>query len=299
MMERVKKEAAQIRRDGWDSIIEQWSHGEGDNPFRLGMYAAWENPDAAFQAGDDENFLVVVPFSGGLDSTTALVMALEAGLPVVPVYVDTGAGYAAAEIEACRQLVKRLDYPLMEPLQVVTVDVNYRKHMHHDTGRNAIIIARLLDWFPVGTWGEIWFSSTATWGECPHVGGDKSWRWIADMQALIYALGCDARINTPVGGLTKADEVEYLVQHVGLQFALDARSCYANDEGHCGRCLACFKRAIAFGIAGYGSEVLATYPNGVNFSECVNDMTLDDRNSIYRPERMLAPIGYTRIEGWA
>lgn len=296
-MKRINQTRLEVSQATRHGVVNIWAQGRGKGKMAESTYAAWENPDREFDPGNDDDFKIVVPFSGGLDSFAAATMSVYAGFDPDLVYVDTGVGYSPLERSAAELCAAELG----RQVRVVERPVEYVHHEHHDLARNLIIVwllAAELD--EADQWGELWFGNTAEWGEMPVKGGDKAFRFFGDAQALLYAENMDVRISNPVGGMSKADIVRYLVHHHGIDIALSARSCYSHtDPGQCGECLCCFKRYLAFHSAGY-PEVHDTYTT-LGFQPLVDDFMLhlnDQNNVIYSGIRMAEPLRILSREGW-
>lgn len=209
-------------------------------------------------------FTILLAMTGGMDSTTLWRMLEEAGSPYRMVYVEMGQPYAAAERAAIRAVTGR------DPDEVVTLgDLGFVRHHHILAGRNAILLwelARLLCERDGGGWGELWFGNLA--GESPVAGGDKSRRFFNDMQALLTLEGYDARIVTPLLGLTKTDEVCYWRARGEIATLKKTRSCFSSEGvEQCGRCQACFLKWAAFTAA--GEDCSDCFPAGTQFAEHV------------------------------
>lgn len=218
---------------------------------------------------EDPRFQVLVPLSAGMDSLTAYGMALAAGLPARALYVDTGAAYSPVEVAVARDLVDRLD-PRGLGLVELAAEVEYLRHRYVDCGRNEVIVWALADWLRPAGWGQLWFGNTAEWQETPVVGGDKSHRWLVTMQHLLTAEGHDLLLCSPLAGLAKADLVRWWEARGQLDVLLAGRSCYDTQPGHCGRCRSCFRRWLAFCVAGHQDAVEATYTRGMDWQPHVD-----------------------------
>lgn len=203
-------------------------------------------------------FRVVVPASGGLDSSTCLVMAVRAGLPVVPVYIDSGVDYCAQEINHASQVCAALGLDLR--VEVIR-DVPYGDIGYIQPARNLLFLVHLAEWVrESGWWGEVWFGDESGEGERDIVGGDKSHRYYSLTQHLLSVQGYDLRIVNPLVGMTKVDEVWFLDQW--SQVLPLVRSCHRPGPGHCGECWACLRLYVALKASGMEGEVESRWPNG-------------------------------------
>jgi len=231
-----------------------WRLGRDDTAFRRQMLPHADR--------DDPRFRIIIPVSGGLDSSTCYRMARAAGLPVEAVMAATGVPYARRDREAALRLTEGR-------LHMLEVGDDWTAVGDFQIGRNSIIVWRLLEWAHAhGWWGEVWFGHLGgNYLETPIVGGDKSFRWASTMQHMATANGFDFRLSSPLIGMSKADCVSWWAARGWLEDALAARSCFADMPGHCGRCWACLYRYVAFAARGYRRQVEATYPDGIDFTE--------------------------------
>lgn len=243
-----------LASDGGD-VARAWTGRSRRTQFRRDMLP--------HQDRDDPDFRILVPMSGGLDSATCHRMAVEAGLPVEPILVDTGVDYVHHDAAAAARLVGA-------PVRTITLpQVEWETASDFQTGRNSLIVwALLAEMDARGWWGEVWFGNLGgNYLETPIIGGDKSFRWLSAMQHLATAHGYDARIASPLGGMSKADAVSWWAARGLIDVALTARSCFADMPGQCGRCWACLYRYVAFTARGYREQVEATYEHGIDFAE--------------------------------
>jgi 7-cyano-7-deazaguanine synthase in queuosine biosynthesis len=197
-----------------------------------------ENP--AYVAPTDDGFRVYVPLTGGMDSTTLWQMALEAGQPAVPVYMDFGQPYAEQEIEVASALAARTGHTLV----VFRETMPFKQFDYILLARNAAVIYRIAEHARTfGTWGEVWFGNLA--GESPIQGGDKSRRFFNDTQALLALRGYDLRICNPLIGMDKPDEVAYWRSR-DIDTLIHTKSCFSVASRQCGECQTCFRKWVAF-----------------------------------------------------
>jgi 7-cyano-7-deazaguanine synthase in queuosine biosynthesis len=208
------------------------------------QYAVPENPDA--DVPTDGRFVVAVPCSGGLDSSTVAEMAADAGVPRRLYYVDVGQPYAADEIAAVRRVTRTEPVVLTGPPSPVRYDYLL-------PGRNAAIVWTIAaDLRARGEWGEVWFGNLS--GETPTIGGDKSARFFATLQGLLTLTGHDVRVVNVLAGLDKPDLVRWWAARGDVDRAIATRTCFVPGEQHCGRCQACFRRLVAFEAAGFDTS---------------------------------------------
>ncbi len=203
-----------------------------------------ENPEASamFHVEREDGYRVVVPVTGGLDSTTLWLLAREAGLPVEAVYVRVGAPYERKELDALDRI----------GIEATVIDGASGKLRfgHILVGRNANIIFAIAAMMRErGWWGQLWFGNLA--GESPAVGGDKSARFLATTQHLLTLRGYDVQLCSPLGALDKPDLVRLGQEHAWLDHLVLTVSCFDGERAlSCGQCQACFRRVVAFEAAG-------------------------------------------------
>lgn len=243
--------------DALDALVE-WRCDQRDGEDPLGtistrvhnsrwtsaMEAVPENPALDDPPSIDLNYRVVVPVTGGMDSTTAWAMAMEAGVNAVPVYVDTGQEYAKAEREVVDQLVRERHVWDLEAMPIA------ERWQHVMPRRNAVILLTIAEWMQEeGWWGEVWFGNLA--GETPAWGGDKSARFVNTTQQLMVALGYDVQIVQPLRGLDKTDLVRWWQARGLIDVLATTKSCLDPVMRACGRCQTCFRKYVAFRASGF------------------------------------------------
>lgn len=261
--------------------VAAWTRCDTTTDFRAEMSSVPENP-ATPGYQDDPAFRVTVALSGGLDSTTAWAMAEVAGLPVDPVYVDTGSDYSPIERAICADI-------LGKPLPAVELQVDYDHHAHIDVGRNAVIIWTLAQRMTAaGQWGQLWFANNAGFSETPSRGGDKSYRFFTTMQQLLTLNRMDVHLANPVGAMGKVDMVAWWCARGRVTEALRTFSCFHPVEGErCGGCWACFRWYVAFMANGVDPRHL--FSNGGRWTRETVGRVLDPPPGLtYAPGR-LAP----------
>lgn len=197
-----------------------------------------ENPD--YQEADNSPFKVYIPVTGGMDSLTLWQMAIESGYPVCPIYIDAGQEYASLEIEKASEIVEEAGYSL----EVINVNMPFKRYKHILLGRNAVVIYIIAELMKQrGEWGEIWLGNLA--GESPILGGDKSRRFLNDTQRLLTYKGYDIRLETPLIGIDKPDEVAYWKER-DINVLINTKSCFSENLNQCGECQTCFRKWVAF-----------------------------------------------------
>ena len=183
-----------------------------------------------------DNFRILLPFTGGMDSTTLWKMLEESGDKYIPIYINFGQDYAKKELDVIKQLT---------PQTIISnVDINFKKYKHILIGRNAIIILLIAEYMKTNNyWGEIWFGNLQ--GESPIIGGDKSRRFFNDMNSILINNGYDITIKSPLIGLDKFDLVNWWKDR-DIDILINTVSCFDNEGIQCGKCQSCFRKYIAF-----------------------------------------------------
>ena len=209
---------------------------------------------------------VLMVASGGLDSTVAATKLIRDGYEVTLLHFNYRHKAERREVEAIREVARRLSLPLIEVdtdlFKIVgstpLIDGEVRKDRGGEEGaefahewvpaRNlvftsvaiAIAEARGYDAVALGV-------NLEEAGAYP----DNEMEFVRLLNALSpYATGPNKRVDVlmPVGNLVKHEIVKLGVQ---LNAPLDATwSCYEGGERHCGRCGPCYMRRKAFEVNG-------------------------------------------------
>lgn len=229
----------------------QWTQDGESTEFRREMHShTFDISEPVGSIEIDSDFRIAIPLSGGLDSSTCYEMALDAGLPVVPYYVDTGASYSKQERLFLEQ--RNIIH------EIIHLPLSYQRDGVIDKGRNAVILFTIaMDMARQGQWGEIWFGGhLGPAGEAPIRGGDKSHRFLLTFNQLLARKGYDVGVCRPMATMTKADMVAWWMEYRTTEDALDTWSCFdprpseSMDGSRCGHCNACFRWWAAFAAHG-------------------------------------------------
>lgn len=222
------------QKDYLDKLVS----GELESAYAVNIGNVPENPE--YKEPQDKNFRVYIPVTGGMDSLTLWQMAIEAGYDVVPIYIDAGQEYADLEIAHAQETVRQDGHEL----EVISVEAPFKRFKHILLGRNALVLYTISEIMRErGQWGEIWLGNLA--GESPTVGGDKSRRFLNDTQRLLTYRGYDVRIETPLIGMDKPDEVAYWLKR-DIKKLVNTKSCFSENSNQCGECQTCFRKWTAF-----------------------------------------------------
>lgn len=203
---------------------------------------------------------IIVPWSGGLDSTASLIMALETGSEVITVNFNYGQSYYEKElfrIKKLREMLYEL-YPASKTLLAEHYDIDISWLDQRIKGefpgdwkhifplRNYVLLMES-SYIAKGDPAELWFSCVR--GEVSFSGGDKSSLFITEMKRILS----ESHVNlvTPLYGLEKADLINWAKPiPYRLELLKNTISCFDGEgEGHCGKCKACFNRGVAFAAA--------------------------------------------------
>ncbi len=218
----------------WDRLAEAVVAGELGSPWEVDTEWHWE---VRGPQPPDEDFTVVVAVSGGMDSATLLWQAADCSVPAERVFFDLGQPYTAHELMALDD--RRVEF------RVHTERPEWREHDGILVGRNTLIVLRAAQRIvEAGKWGEVWLGAVA--GENDWRGGDKSQRWLADVNGLLARAGVDVRVVAPLHYLDKSDQVALAAAQGWARELAATKSCHRGDVWACGSCKTCFRKWTAF-----------------------------------------------------
>ncbi len=213
---------------------------------------------------DDNNYEVLLSFSGGVDSTAGLLHALDRKLKVKPVFICFGQKNEKEEIATVRNILKKLN------IELIVIKINIDKYIDHDWSRwklgiiparnylFASFAASMLSRSPEAR--QIWICAHKE--EINPINTDKSSRFFGSSSKIFSEYyKKEITVFTPFKKITKPEIVSYWnknwVQKYGLNVE-DTVSCYFGNN--CGTCKACLNRAIAFTCAGVTAENFQVNP---------------------------------------
>lgn len=199
-----------------------------------------------------------VVLSGGLDSTVALALAIEAGAQVSAVSFDYAQRHRERELTAARQIAEHYRIPhRIIPMQGIMSGSSLTDpdkevpHAGYDDesmastvvhGRNLLFVSAAIA--AAGAGSEVWLG---VHGGDHHLYPDcRPSFWEGLRKVVEDAYGTE--IVTPFLHTSKAA----IVQH-GTRLAAPLAmtySCYEGGEEHCGECGTCRERREAFRLAG-------------------------------------------------
>jgi 7-cyano-7-deazaguanine synthase len=220
-----------------------------------------------------ERTRAVVLFSGGLDSTTCLAMAQDAGHDVFALTVNYGQRHRV-EIDAARRLARLMGVARHVEIDVdlrlfggsaLTADIAVPKHdrvedlaadipVTYVPARNTIMLSYALAWAEVLEARDIYIGVNALdYSGYPDCRPEfiRSFETMANLATRAGTTGrAPVRIQTPLMDLRKSEIIR-----AGVALGVDygkTHSCYdpAPDGRACGRCDSCLLRKKGFEEAG-------------------------------------------------
>lgn len=186
----------------------------------------------------------VVLSSGGIDSTAALLEALDQGSDVLAHWVDYGHRYAAAELAAVQKITATIGVPLERSRVDLGREIaaGEQRYAHIVPARNVLLAAIAAARTSAD---HVVVTGLADEAKVP----DKSPRFYAEGSRLI-----GATVSSPFADMNKTDVlVRWRRRWADVLHPAITVTCY-EASGRCGRCRACAKRAVAFAAAGWGDD---------------------------------------------
>lgn len=193
---------------------------------------------------------VLVCFSGGVDSTGALIKMMDEGKNPVAIWCDYGQPYRNPERKAVEEICGKLNITLIEATLDLSdlIAIGGEKFGHVFPARNLMIAAIALCFYPK----EIVLA-----GLCDElVVPDKSLRMYDE---FIKYFGVN--LYSPFVNMTKT-EVLCLWKTRWNKYlnANETVSCYS-DNGNCQNCSSCAKREVAFVASNYSNKYPQVFSN--------------------------------------
>ncbi len=192
----------------------------------------------------------LVCFSGGVDSTGALLKLIDEEQNPIAFWCDYGQPYNKTEKKAVEGICKKLNITLLEAILDLSdlIAIGGEKFGHVFPARNLMIAAIGLCFKP---------NSIVLAGLCDElVVPDKSLRMYDEFEKYF-----EVKLYSPFVEMTKT-EVLCLWKDKWDKY-LDANetvSCYDN-EGNCQNCSSCAKREVALIASGYNTEYPEVFTN--------------------------------------
>lgn len=192
----------------------------------------------------------LVCFSGGVDSTGALINEIDKGKKVVALWCNYGQPYKNPEKNAVEKICKKLNVPLLETILDLSdlIAIGGEKFGHVFPARNLMIAAIGLCFMPK----EIVLA-----GLCDElVVPDKSLRMYNEFEKFF-----EVPLYSPFVTMTKT-EVLCIWKSKWDKYlnANETVSCYDNN-GNCQNCSSCAKREVAFVASEYSNEYPLVFTN--------------------------------------
>lgn len=236
------------------------------------------------------NYDLLLSFSGGVDSTAGLLLALDKKLKVRPVFICFGQQNEKKEISSVKTILKKLK---IEPL---IVRVNMDKYMDHDWKRWKMGIIPARNYLFASIAGSILSHSNRHMLKiwiCAHkeeinvINTDKSHRFFkSTTEILSNAYRKKVLVSTPFKLITKPEIVSYWHKKWERKYGLyvkDTTSCYFGNN--CGVCKACVNRAIALTCAGVKIENFQVNPF-VDQKKLIQEAYVDRFNSLKKERQV-------------
>lgn len=199
---------------------------------------------------DDYKNRTLVCFSGGVDSTGALLKELDENKNPVALWCNYGQPYKNPERKAVEKICDKLDVPLIEVILDLTdlIEIGGEKFGHVFPARNLMIAAIGLCFQPK----EIVLA-----GLCDElVVPDKSLRMYNEFVKYF-----EIPLYSPFVTMTKTEVLcVWKVKWDKYLSAKETVSCY-NDNGNCQDCSSCAKREVAFIASEYSNEYPVVFTN--------------------------------------
>ena len=196
--------------------------------------------------------MIIVLFSGGLDSLGALIFALNRQQyaidkdEILALYSDLGHRYADKEILAFTKICEQLNVKNKISHRFQWLGKSEQKDAYIPF-RNLFLIEDALielpEGFPNGFTHKIYLQNVQV-GETEV--GDRTLSFNKQTEELINnAYNRGVQIISPFEDSTKGQIVSYLKDRVPLEIIKLTVGCFTNSFSHCGKCPACFRRWVA------------------------------------------------------
>ena len=192
----------------------------------------------------------IICFSGGVDSTGAILNAISKGNKPIALWCDYGQPYRRTEKKAVESICFKLNIILIEVVLDISdlIAIGGNRFGHVFPARNLLICAIGLCFLP---------KRLELAGLCDELTvPDKSLRMYKEFGALF-----GTPLSSPFVNKTKTDVLcMWQSQWDRYLNANETISCYG-EEGECQNCSSCAKREIAFVASGYHKEYPLVFSN--------------------------------------
>lgn len=210
--------------------------------------------------GLSHNYNSVILFSGGIDSSSALLFALDQGWKPLLLWVGFGQRNEETEEKAVKKIAERFNKNLLVIKLGLKnyIEEGWKSWDYIVPGRNfmfAVLGAALLAHSEHHE-NRILMGVTEEEINNPNPGSDKSshfFQYCSELFSKFYKK--DIKLITPFDSISKTELVAYWNNVWQDKYGIDLHettSCYYGSN--CGTCNACFKRSVAFMAAGIGLD---------------------------------------------
>lgn len=197
---------------------------------------------------------LVVLMSGGLDSSLAAVLGKDAGVQLIPLFVDYGQLAKDRELAACEGICRSFGLPAPVVMDLAGFGTHIPSGLTDPSARireDAFLPGRNLLFLVVAA--ALAYSRGASGivigllDEDQRLFPDQSKDFVREAERVIeLALGYRMAIHTPLIDLTKA-EILALASERGIG---STYSCHAGGTEPCGRCVSCAELVAAKRLRG-------------------------------------------------
>lgn len=208
---------------------------------------------------DSNEFDCVVLFSGGIDSTAALILAYERGLKPLPLWVGFGQKNESAEEKAVKEISKKLNTNLH------TFNIDLSKYISEGwkdwdyiiPARNFIFVTIAGNILSRSNKKKCTILLSAHEEELKDSNTDKSIRFFKTCSEILSKHhNKEIIVTTPFAKSTKSEIISYWDKNWSRKYQItphDTITCFYGNN--CGECKACYKRNLAFLAAGISMDL--------------------------------------------
>jgi len=213
----------------------------------------------------------VVLFSGGVDSLSSLIWAVEkfGKENVLALYCYLWHRYVKKEVIAVREICTKLGIPFI--ITTVSRLDEFEKEDAHIPYRNLFLVATASLYLPEEG-GTIVIQNVQV-GETSV--GDRTIRFNEAMEKVLnIAEKKKVKVISPFKDYTKGEMVSWLKrQGMNSEIVKLTIGCFSREDGNCGNCPACFRRWIALENAGYINDVNSEWKEWFNSNPLESEVT--------------------------
>ena len=244
--------------------------------YKLGISFSGEDTE---NIGTKHSYDCVILFSGGFDSTAALLAALDRGLNPLLLWVGFGQKNEDKEYKSIKSIAERIGYPV----SIIRVglgkfiDKGWKDWDYIIPARNFMFAAFAASFLSRSTKQECTIFLSAHEEEIKHSNTDKS-NYFFNKCTQLFSEYYNKTIvlSTPFGKYSKAEIAAHWRNNWKVKYGIlpyDTVTCYFGNN--CGRCKACLKRTIALLAAGWNADPdLKLNPMADKDGFLANDMLL-------------------------